>query len=590
MSKIKDWLIGKNVRAMFGAIALLIGILSFYLYNLVDKLFSIGFAVAALVLVFGIYLHNRLSKIALLNRLRKQWGNPLKINRDLKKIKDAYKTMQLSDQECYQLDDQTWNDLHMDDIYSLADRTHTSCGQVLLYNILRKPITKSDKWEKRKKAIYAFHENVDFREKLQMILHKLGRQDKEQVEILLTSALPTLPKLWILLEILPYLGLASIIASYVLFSLGEINLFVVPLFITVILSTVNGIIRHRLKKGILPYFTSIGYLGKIINTAKHIKELHTSGLERQLEGLSKAYDKCKIINNKTYALSLEQVDPFGLYSYINVLFLIDIRMFFRVIKDINKYRDELITLYTTIGELDALISIASFRDSHPFLSEPELHSQGIRYEVENMVHPMISDPVANSISLAEKGALITGSNMSGKSTFLRSVAVNTVLAQTICGTFTSKYIASFFKVTTSISQSDNLAGGKSYYLAEAETLLNMINGVQSDIPSLCIIDEIFRGTNSKERIAAASQLLKYMSKLNALTIVATHDIELTGMAKAEYDIYYFDENVGAEGLIFDYNLKRGVSPTTNAIKILDYLGYPKEIVNSSNALINSTLG
>lgn len=81
-----------------------------------------------------------------------------------------------------------------------------------------------------------------------------------------------------------------------------------------------------------------------------------------------------------------------------------------------------------------------------------------------------------------------------------------------------------------------------------------------------------------------------MSKLNALTIVATHDIELTGMVKAEYDIYYFDENVGAEGLIFDYNLKRGVSPTTNAIKILDYLGYPKEIVNSSNALINSTLG
>ena len=312
-----------------------------------------------------------------------------------------------------------------------------------------------------------------------------------------------------------------------------------------------------------------------------------SFLESQFEELSKAYDKCKIINNKTYALSLEQVDPFGLYSYINVLFLIDIRMFYRVIRDIDKYRDELISLYTIIGELDALTSIASFGDNYPSLTEPELHAQGIKYEVEDMVHPLVANPVANSIILEDKGALITGSNMSGKSTFLRSLAVNAVLAQTICGTFTSKYIASFFKVTTSISQNDNLVGGKSYYLAEAEALLNMLNGVQSDIPNLCIVDEIFRGTNSKERIAAASQLLKYMFKLNALTIVATHDIELTNIVKDEYDIYYFDENVGTGGLIFDYYLKRGVSPTTNAIKILDYLGYPKEIVDNSNALINN---
>ena len=218
-----------------------------------------------------------------------------------------------------------------------------------------------------------------------------------------------------------------------------------------------------------------------------------SFLESQFEELSKAYDKCKIINNKTYALSLEQVDPFGLYSYINVLFLIDIRMFYRVIRDIDKYRDELISLYTIIGELDALTSIASFGDNYPSLTEPELHAQGIKYEVEDMVHPLVANPVANSIILEDKGALITGSNMSGKSTFLRSLAVNAVLAQTICGTFTSKYIASFFKVTTSISQNDNLVGGKSYYLAEAEALLNMLNGVQSDIPSLCIVDEIKRG-------------------------------------------------------------------------------------------------
>lgn len=572
---------------MFGTVALFIALISFYLYNLIDRLYAIGFVIAAFVLVYGIYLHFILGKIALLNKLRKQWGNPLKIERDFKKIKDAYKTMQLSDRDCYQLDDQTWNDLHMDDIYSLADRSLTSCGQVLLYNILRKPIAKSDKWEKRRKAIHTFRENVDFREKLQMILYKLGKQDKEQVEILLTGSLPAKPKFWVVLEVIPYIVLISAISTYVLFSLGEIDLFVFPLLLILTLSIVNVIIRNRLQKGILPYFTSIGYLGKMIDTAKQMKALSASGLKDQFEELSKAYDKCKIINNKTYALSLEKVDPFGLYTYINVLFLIDIRMFFRAIRDIDKYRDELISLYTIIGELDSLTSIASFRDNYPSLTEPEVNDQGIKYEVEDMVHPLIANPVANSLILDEKGALITGSNMSGKSTFLRSLAVNAVLAQTICGTFTSKYRASFFKVTSSISQNDNLVGGKSYYLAEAEALLNMLNGVQSDIPSLCIIDEIFRGTNSKERIAAASQLLKYMSKLNALTIVATHDIELTAIVKDEYDIYYFDENVGPEGLMFDYHLKSGVSPTTNAIKILDYLGYPKEIVDNSNSLISS---
>jgi DNA mismatch repair ATPase MutS len=130
-----------------------------------------------------------------------------------------------------------------------------------------------------------------------------------------------------------------------------------------------------------------------------------------------------------------------------------------------------------------------------------------------------------------------------------------------------------------------MLGGKSYYLAEAETLLKMLNGIQPDIPTLCVIDEIFRGTNSRERIAAASQYLKYIAGLNALTMAATHDIELTDIVKDKFDIYYFAEDVSKEGLVFDYRLRHGVSPTRNAIKILDYLGYPEEIVSNSNAMI-----
>ncbi len=585
MSTLKNWLMGKNIKAIFTVIAVVIAVLSFYLYNLSHQLFAIGYPVSLFVFIFGLYLHRKLKRIALLKQFRNQWGKPINIKRNIDRIKDVYNSLWFSEKACCHLDDQTWNDLHMDDIYALADRTQTSCGQVLLYDILRKPIIEYSKWQQRRQAIHVFHNDVTFRENLQLLLHRLGKQNKEKVEDLLTEDLPHRPKLLILLEAIPYINLASIIAAIILISQEKIDLFIFPLLVIVMLSITNGTIRYKLKRGVMSHSTSIGYLSSMINTAKHIIPLSATGLETQLKELSIAYEACKVINKKTYALNIEQVDPFGLYSYINVLFLIDVRMFFRAINDIRNLRDDLKTLYYIIGELDALSSSASFRDGYTNITEPELDLEGIKLEADNIVHPLVENAIANSIRLNEKGALITGSNMSGKSTFLRTIGVNVVLAQTICITFTSKYKSAFFQITTSISQSDNLLGGKSYFLAEAETLLKMLNEIRPDLPTFCIIDEIFRGTNSKERIAAASQLLKFLSRLNAITIVATHDIELTDMVRNEYDVYYFDEDVGSKGLVFDYHLRKGIAPTRNAVKILDYLGYPKEIVENSKAML-----
>lgn len=585
MSEISKWLMRKNIRVMFGAAAILTALVSFYLYHLCHRIFALGFPISILIFILGLYLHHKLGRIAFINELRSQWGKPLKTERHPERIKNSYKSLNLKIEGSSEIDDLTWNDLLMDDIYRLMDRCHSSCGQVMLYGILRQPIINESVWETRRKSIHAIQSNRDFREKLQLILHKLGKQNKEQVERLLTEELPEPPKFWLLLEIVPYISLISFAASLLLYTLGKPELFAVPLILVSAISIMNAAIRNKLRKGITSHFPSIGYLSSIINAARSISTLSADDLNDQLKRLSEAYESCRTINNKTFALNLENVDPFGLYTYINVLFLIDIRMFFRVVKDINACRNELIALYSLIGELDALISIASFRDGYPSAVEPVLHNQARELELDNMIHPLIENPVPNSISLKSKGALITGSNMSGKSTFLRTTAVNVILAQTTCITFTSGYRGSFYRVCTSISQSDNMLGGKSYYLAEAETLLKMLNGIQPDIPTLCVIDEIFRGTNSRERIAAASQYLKYIAGLNALTMAATHDIELTDIVKDKFDIYYFAEDVSKEGLVFDYRLRHGVSPTRNAIKILDYLGYPEEIVSNSNAMI-----
>ena len=112
--------------------------------------------------------------------------------------------------------------------------------------------------------------------------------------------------------------------------------------------------------------------------------------------------------------------------------------------------------------------------------------------------------------------------------------------------------------------------------------MRIINSLENYIPTLCIIDEIFRGTNPVERIASSAAILNYINKADAITFVATHDKELTELLKENYDFYYFSEDVNESvGLSFDYKLKRGLVKSRNAIKLLKYVGYPEEIIGEA---------
>ena len=123
--------------------------------------------------------------------------------------------------------------------------------------------------------------------------------------------------------------------------------------------------------------------------------------------------------------------------------------------------------------------------------------------------------------------------------------------------------------------------GTSYYMAEAQALLRMIEVLDPERSSLFIVDEIFRGTNPTERVAAASTLLSYLGDKNCLVLAATHDIEITRLVRDKYDCYHFEEQVTREELKFDYKLKGGTLQNPNGIRILEYLGYPQEIVEEA---------
>jgi DNA mismatch repair ATPase MutS len=251
---------------------------------------------------------------------------------------------------------------------------------------------------------------------------------------------------------------------------------------------------------------------------------------------------------------------------------------------IKKHGDNFLKIYEIFGLLDSMISIASYRESLNYYTIPQFYERNAgnnkRLSFTEAFHPLVKEPVPNSICI-EKPVLLTGSNASGKSTFLKTVAINAIFAQTIHTSLAREYSSCFFNIYSSMALKDDLLKNESYYITEIKSLKRIVDSVSDDIPLLCFIDEVLRGTNTIERIAASSQVLHHLSSGNCLCIAATHDIELTSMLSESFDNYHFQESFSGDEITFDYKLYAGKSNTRNAIKLLKVMGYPLSIVNNA---------
>jgi DNA mismatch repair ATPase MutS len=213
-------------------------------------------------------------------------------------------------------------------------------------------------------------------------------------------------------------------------------------------------------------------------------------------------------------------------------------------------------------------------------------SQSDEIVIDNIVHPLLSKPVANTVTL-KRSSLITGSNASGKSTFVKAVAINAILAQTIHTCLAKQFIMKPCFVVTSMAVSDDIMAGDSYYIAEIKSLKRVLEGLNGDVRCLCFIDEILKGTNTIERIAASASILKFLSSGNCLAIAATHDIELTEMAESYFDNYHFQEHISNDGISFDYEIYDGRSTTKNAIQLLKFMHYDAGIIKKADELAST---
>lgn len=240
----------------------------------------------------------------------------------------------------------------------------------------------------------------------------------------------------------------------------------------------------------------------------------------------------------------------------------------------------------TFAELEALLSLANFGHLIPEATFPQLLDQSRPcYQSEKLGHPLIraDERVSNDFTLDDEGqlVLITGSNMAGKSTFLKTLGVNLCLAFSGAPVTATALVVSPFRIFTCIKINDSITDGFSFFYAEVRRLRRLLTLLQDDEQTESIfylIDEIFRGTNNRERLIGSRSYIRALARERGLGVISTHDLELVNLADSIAGLrnFHFRETVEDGKMTFDYRLRRGPCPTTNALKIMQLAGLPVE--------------
>lgn len=536
-----------------------------------------GFTLAAAVIIVRAE-HKR--KKAVMRKIRRIYGQVPEREYETGDIERISLYFRRKQSQGFCIDDITWNDLDMDRIFMLVNQTVSSPGEDVLYDMMRRPLFSEEEVQEREKLIGFFAEETEKREKLQYLLSSVGKTRLGSLSetVLAISKAPRVnTKIHIFMLILLLLALFIAVPASPLYGF----------FLFLVLGVVNMMIYYASKdyKLIEMYLDSFVSLLRMLSAADKMETVDWEQTRKQMDAIRDGKKAFAGLRKKAVFLTGKN-DGTGdflqaILDYVRMVFHVDILAYNSILREVGNKTDKIIEMIDNMGELDAAISIASFREILPLKCRPKFTSgQEVCLETEDLYHPLISEPVANSIT-ARGGVLVTGSNASGKSTFLKNIAINSILAQTICTCTAASYRAPFLKVMTSMALRDDLSGGESYFIVEIKSLKRILDESRKKEPLLCIIDEVLRGTNTIERIAASSRILKELGRPHVLSFAATHDIELSYILNGIYENYHFEEEVLEKEVVFNYLLKPGRATTRNAIRLLEMLGYDEVLVEDA---------
>lgn len=502
--------------------------------------------------------------------------DPMYFHGDMEHIRAYYDFRREKNLDEFLIDDITWNDLDLDRIFKRINPGLSSSGEQYLYYMLRSPAIEPATYHARKELIDMMTEVPDLRLKLQVILARLGRTRRADLN---KAFYPSEHGFgWLIL----YLLLALLVPVAVIFASVHSTY---GMLACIFFLSFNAFLHDHRKKKCERDFDTVNYSVSMIFALHKIRKLKNPRLDQHLQ---EAYDNLDRLRSVIRTGGVSTVPDGGMGDILSTIFMLDLIAYEFLKNKLGRCHGEVFAVHEALGQIDAAIAVASYRQSLDGFAVPEIDFSTERPHIfaSEMRHPLLTYAVPNDLH-TERPVLITGSNASGKSTYLKTAALCALLAQSICTTTARSYQASAFRIYSSMALRDDLLAGESYYIAETKSLKRILEQIDGTVPLLCTVDEVLRGTNTVERIAASSKILEVIASKGVLCLAATHDIELCELLSVQYEMYHFEEQLGITQMLFDYKIRRGKAVSRNAINLLKLMGFEERIVSGAHERANS---
>lgn len=480
----------------------------------------------------------------------------------------------------HRLSDQTKNDIDFYDLFVVVDRTISRIGQQFLFDRLQRPTDNLETLKQLDATAELLRKDARLRNEVIETLFPLQHKDNYFTQSLIGRKLIERPEWFRFLFISPLLIIT-------LFVIGFQN--PVAIICLTIPFVANSIIHFWNKSNTYSFLTSFPQLSSVITVSGKLNNIPSIRSEEvknsiaSLQAFQRKYNLMKFGGDSGPGGDLNVI-AYYVVELIKAFTLVEVFVFFNLIKELERTNNSIERLLKFVADTDIALSVASLRSGKLKTCVPDFIVHQKELIMTDGYHPLIKSCVPNSLEIRGKSILITGSNMSGKTTFLRSMLINSLLAQTIYTCFATTFKTPILKQYSSIRIQDDVVDGKSLYFQEVSTMRELLRASEENTPGIFILDEVFKGTNTIERIAASKAILTYLNKRNNIVLVATHDLELAQLLQQDYDLYHFTEGIEDNVLTFDHRIKEGHLRTRNAIRVLELSNYPNEIIFEAKQL------
>ncbi len=474
-------------------------------------------------------------------------------------------------------------------VFGLLNRTSTDLGARRLGYMLGHPLLSAEHIRRRQESVRWLEEHLEQRCQTMAAAAVLRKHDRWLARLVIAiggaTALPhkaisRLMRIWS--------GISLLLTVWIV---GLIGLGRFPFVYALMgLAAINGLCylawRRKLGMALDPWKDVVQVARGYLLAAREAADcLPDNAALASLQDRFKAVIKPEVL--PALCGRLGWADSGGAFRLLfNVMYFYDLHVAEAILGRAVPNQDNLIQGFAALAELESLNSLACFAYEQPTRCYAEMIAEP-RIDIKSGYHPLIQpeEAVANRVRLDEQTRIwiITGSNMAGKSTFLRMVGVNLLLAQIGTVSTTDQMILGPVRLMTDLQVRDNLSDHESYFLAEVRHLRRMLDPPKSDVRLLGLMDEPFRGTNSDEQVAASLAVVEHLRKSDNFYVVATHEKRVTDLANDPPAAnHHFQEDLNADGMVFDYQLRPGPALTRNALRVLEREGYPAEILKRAN--------